>query len=62
MISKMTDVCVYVLNQESAFEFYTNKLGFKVKVDVPIGKCPLANRNTTRTAGIRNYIVPCCRW
>lgn len=38
MISKMTDVCVYVLNQESAFDFYTNKLGFKVKVDVPIGK------------------------
>lgn len=37
MITKMTDVCVYVLNQDSAFDFYTNKLGFKVKADVPIG-------------------------
>lgn len=38
MISKMTDVCVYVLDQKSAFDFYTNKLGFKVKSDVPIGE------------------------
>lgn len=38
MIIKMTHVCVYVLNQESAFDFYTNKLGFKVKMDVPMGK------------------------
>ena len=38
MISKMTHVCVYVLNQESAHDFYTNKLGFKVKMDVPMGK------------------------
>jgi catechol 2,3-dioxygenase-like lactoylglutathione lyase family enzyme len=37
MIRKMTDVCVYVLNQDSAHEFYTKKLGFKVKVDVPMG-------------------------
>ena len=37
MISKMTAVCIYVLNQDSAFDFYTNKLGFKVKVDVPMG-------------------------
>ena len=34
---KMTHVCVYVLNQESAYDFYTNKLGFKVKMDVPMG-------------------------
>lgn len=38
MISKMTDVCVYVLDQNSAFDFYTNKLGFKVKSDVLIGE------------------------
>jgi catechol 2,3-dioxygenase-like lactoylglutathione lyase family enzyme len=37
MINKMTHVCVYVLNQESAFDFYINKLGFKVKMDVPMG-------------------------
>jgi len=37
MIVKMTHVCVYVLNQECAFDFYTNKLGFKVKMDVPMG-------------------------
>ena len=38
MISAMTNICVYVLNQESAFDFYTNKLGFKVKIDVPMGE------------------------
>jgi catechol 2,3-dioxygenase-like lactoylglutathione lyase family enzyme len=37
MISKMTNVCVYVLNQESASDFYTNKLGFSIKMDVPMG-------------------------
>lgn len=37
MITKMTHVCIYVLNQESAYEFYTNKLGFKVVTDVPMG-------------------------
>ena len=34
---KMTHVRVYVLNQESTFDFYTNKLGFKLEMDVPIG-------------------------
>lgn len=38
MITKMTHVCVYVLNQDSACDFYTNKLGFKVITDAPMGK------------------------
>lgn len=38
MITKMTHMTVYVLNQDSAFDFYTNKLGFKVVTDVPMGK------------------------
>jgi catechol 2,3-dioxygenase-like lactoylglutathione lyase family enzyme len=37
MITKMTHVGVLVLDQESAFDFYTNKLGFKVITDVPMG-------------------------
>lgn len=37
MITKMTHTNIYVLNQESAYDFYTNKLGFKVKMDVPMG-------------------------
>ena len=37
MISKMTHVSIYVLNQDSAYDFYTNKLGFKVLKDVPMG-------------------------
>lgn len=37
MISKMTHTCIYVLNQESAIDFYTNKLGFKVITDAPMG-------------------------
>lgn len=37
MISRMNHVCVYVLNQDSAFDFYVNKLGFKVHTDAPMG-------------------------
>ena len=38
MITKMTHICIYVLNQDSAHEFYTNKLGFKVVTDALMGK------------------------
>jgi catechol 2,3-dioxygenase-like lactoylglutathione lyase family enzyme len=31
-------MCVYVLNQESAYDFYVNKLEFKVHTDAPMGK------------------------
>jgi len=37
MITKMSHMTVYVLNQESALDFYTNKLGFKMVKDVPMG-------------------------
>ena len=37
MISKMTHVCIYVLDQNSAYDFYTKKLGFKVITDAPMG-------------------------
>lgn len=38
MITKVTHMCIYVLNQESAYDFYVNKLGFKVHTDAPMGK------------------------
>lgn len=37
MITKLNHVCIYVLNQDSAHDFYINKLGFKVHTDVPMG-------------------------
>ncbi|MFA6469316.1 MAG: VOC family protein [Bacteroidota bacterium] len=37
MISKMTHVTINVVNQTRALDFYTNKLGFKVVTDVPMG-------------------------
>jgi catechol 2,3-dioxygenase-like lactoylglutathione lyase family enzyme len=37
MITKMNHVSIFVLNQKSAFEFYVNKLGFKVHTDAPMG-------------------------
>lgn len=37
MITKMNHVSIFVLNQDHAFEFYVNKLGFKVHTDAPIG-------------------------
>src|SRR5437588_6649695 len=37
MITKMNHVVIYVLDQESAYDFYVNKLGFKVNTDAPMG-------------------------
>lgn len=36
MITKMTHTSIYVLDQDSAIDFYTNKLGFKIITDVPM--------------------------
>lgn len=33
----MSHVSVYVLNQDSAYDFYVNKLGFDVRTDAPMG-------------------------
>ena len=37
MISRMSHSCIYVLDQDSAYDFYVNKLGFKVHTDAPMG-------------------------
>jgi catechol 2,3-dioxygenase-like lactoylglutathione lyase family enzyme len=37
MITRMNHVSVFVLNQDSAYEFYVNKLGFNVNTDAPMG-------------------------
>ncbi len=37
MITKLKHVSVFVLNQESACDFYVNKLGFKIHTDAPMG-------------------------
>src|ERR1700761_8093539 len=39
MITRMNHVSIYVLNQERAYDFYVNKLGFKVHTDAPMGNC-----------------------
>jgi catechol 2,3-dioxygenase-like lactoylglutathione lyase family enzyme len=38
MISKMSHVSIYVLSQDSAYDFYVNKLGFQVHTDAPMGE------------------------
>src|SRR5438876_245162 len=38
MITKLNHVSVFVLNQDSAYDFYVNKLGFKVNTDMSAGK------------------------
>lgn len=38
MITKLTHLCIYVLDQDSAYDFYVNKLGFKVHTDAPMGE------------------------
>ncbi len=37
MITKMNHVSIFVLNQDSALDFYVNKLGFKVHTDAAMG-------------------------
>ena len=37
MITKLTHLCIYVLDQDSAYDFYVNKLGFTVHTDAPMG-------------------------
>ncbi len=37
MITKLNHVSIFVLNQDSAYDFYVNKLGFKVNTDMPMG-------------------------
>ena len=38
MITKVTHMCIYVLDQDRAYDFYVNKLGFKVHTDAPMGE------------------------
>jgi catechol 2,3-dioxygenase-like lactoylglutathione lyase family enzyme len=38
MITKLSHASIFVLNQESAYDFYVNKLGFKVHTDAPMGE------------------------
>ncbi|AEM71904.1 Glyoxalase/bleomycin resistance protein/dioxygenase [Allomuricauda ruestringensis DSM 13258] len=37
MITKMTVTNVNVIDQDSAYDFYVNKLGFRVVDDIPMG-------------------------
>ena len=37
MISKMSHVSIYVLDQDSAYDFYVHKLGFNVHTDAQMG-------------------------
>lgn len=37
MITRLNHVSIFVLDQESAYDFYINKLGFKVHTDAPMG-------------------------
>ncbi len=37
MITKVNHVSIFVINQDSAYDFYVNKLGFKVHTDASMG-------------------------
>ena len=37
MITKLTHASIYVLDQDSAYDFYIHKLGFIEKMKIPIG-------------------------
>lgn len=37
MVTKLSHTTLFVLDQEKAFDFYVNKLGFTVNTDAPMG-------------------------
>jgi len=37
MITKLSHASFYVLDQDEAYDFYVNKLGFEVRTDAPMG-------------------------
>lgn len=37
MITRLNHATIFVLDQDSAYDFYVNKLGFKVHTDAPMG-------------------------
>lgn len=37
MITKLSHTCIYVLDHDSAYDFYVNKLGCTVITDAPMG-------------------------
>jgi catechol 2,3-dioxygenase-like lactoylglutathione lyase family enzyme len=37
MITRLSHATIYVLNQDDAYDFYINKLGFKVHTDAAMG-------------------------
>lgn len=37
MITKASHSFIYVLNQDEALDFYTNKLGFTLRANIPLG-------------------------
>ena len=37
MITKLTHTFIYVLDQDEALQFYTEKLGFVLKANIPLG-------------------------
>lgn len=38
MITRLTHASIYVIDQDSAYDFYVNKLGFEEKMKIPIGE------------------------
>ena len=38
MITRLSHASLFVLDQDSAYDFYVNKLGFKLIDDIPMGK------------------------
>ncbi len=63
MIARITHVSVYVLDQDEALEFYTNKLGFRKHADIPM---PGGGRWLTVTPpeqpGLEVALMPTSPW
>ena len=36
MITKLSHATIYVLDHDLAYDFYVNKLGFDVRMDIPV--------------------------
>ncbi len=58
MITKISHTNVYVLDQQEALDFYTNKLGFEVRVDNTFGQFRWLTVGPKGNADIELFLAP----
>jgi len=62
MITKMSHTSLFVLDQDKAYDFYINKLGFKVNTDVVMGGGDTSHDDDEAAKNAEEHGGPGFRW